>query len=437
MVCIAIILKEIKARFNRRRNRLGRQPTLIDFDPPAPHHELPRSRVPGFERQFQCRSGWTFLAAHAPKFYHGANVLIRTGRDEAWGYREVNKGPIIDENFQCPRTGCLLAMLERFLLLWLILLCLAAFVWPEILAMAGNVRPSLAATGFDPFLASGPGLNALFAVTMLAVGSLLPRNEVTQVFRRGWTVLGGTMVQYTVMPLLAYCLGRVFGLQGPLFVGMVLVGCVPGAMASNVLTLMAKGNTSYSVSLTTSATILSPILVPLTMALALRGTQARFPWEDALLGLSWMVVLPVVAGHLLSRRSTAWARGARRVGSTVANLSILWIIAVVVAKNRDHLTGIEPKLFAALLSLNSLGYTAGFYGGRLLRLPASMRRALTLEVGMQNAGLGTVLAMNLFGDETTTSIPPALYTFGCMFTGTVLARWWSGREPEDYCSIKS
>ena len=309
-------------------------------------------------------------------------------------------------------------MLERFLLLWLILLSLAAFAWPKCFG-----------TGFDPFIASQPGLSYLFAVTMLAVGSLLPRDEVEQVFRRKLTVLGGTAVQYTTMPLLAYVLGRLFGLEGPCFVGIVLVGCVPGAMASNVLTLVAKGNTSYSVSLTTSATILSPLLVPFTLWVALSGTRVELPWEETLVQLCWMVVLPVVLGHVLSRYSERWARGAKRIGGIVANLAILWIIAVVVAKNRSGLQEMNPRLFCALLSLNLLGFSAGYFGAKLLRLPTSMRRALTLEVGMQNAGLGTVLAMNFFGDRA--SIAPAAYTFGCMFTGAILARWWSSREPAD------
>ena len=308
-------------------------------------------------------------------------------------------------------------MLERFLLLWLILLSLAAFAWPECFG-----------TRFDPFIASAPGLNYLIAVTMLAVGSLLPRDEVEQVFRRASAVLGGTAVQYAAMPLLAYGFGRLFGLEGPYFIGIVVVGCVPGAMASNVLTLMARGNTSYSVSLTTSATILSPVMVPFTLWLTLKGTQVSVPWGKTLVDLCWMVVLPVVCGHLLSRNSPRWARGAQRVGGIIANLTILWIIAVVVAKNRLNLLKMEPRLFTALLCVNLLGFAAGFLGGKALRLPSTMRRALTLEVGMQNAGLGAVLAQNLF-DDPATCIAPAMYTFGCMFTGTILARLWAAREP--------
>lgn len=109
----------------------------------------------------------------------------------------------------------------------------------------------------------------------------------------------------------------------------------------------------------------------------------------------------------------------------MANLTILWIIAIVVGLNRQRLGLFEPAILIALLVVNLAGYLAGNAGGRLLRLPTSMRRALTLEVGMQNAGLGTFLALKVFGDEPAAAIPTAIYTFGCMFTGTVLARLWA------------
>jgi len=197
-----------------------------------------------------------------------------------------------------------------------------------------------------------------------------------------------------------------------------------------VLTLMAGGNVSYSVSLTTSATLLSPLAAPLLLKLAL-GQWVDFPALSVSVKLCWMVVLPVVAGHLLSRYYEIWAAAARRVGSTVANLTILWIIAVVVAANRDKFGDFESGattalgLVFALLVVNLLGYSAGYVGGRLMGLPEGMRRALTLEVGLQNAGLGTVLAMELFGNDPRIAIAPALYTFGCMFTGTALARAWA------------
>jgi len=98
---------------------------------------------------------------------------------------------------------------------------------------------------------------------------------------------------------------------------------------------------------------------------------------------------------------------------------------MVIAVHRENLAGVTLVVLLALLTLNVCGYLAGTLGGRLLKLPGPMRRALTLEVGMQNAGLGTVLAMDLFGTESAAPIPPAIYTFGCMFTGTLLARLWA------------
>ena len=304
-------------------------------------------------------------------------------------------------------------MLQRLLLLWLILLSLLAYRWTA-------WWPSV----WNPFTATAPGLKYLFAVTMLAIGSLLPRDEVRQVMRRWPTVLGGTAIQYTAMPLLAYGLGRLFGLQGAWMVGIVMVGCVPGAMASNVLTLVSRGNVSYSVSLTTSATLLSPLVVPFALWLALRQT-VEFPVGETILKLCWMVVLPVVLGHLLSRKYSVWRSAARRAGATIGNLAILWIIAVVVAGNHDKLPQLEVRLLLALLLLNLGGYSLGAVGGLALRLSGPMRRALTLEIGMQNAGLGATLAVELFGQNSAEAVAPAIYTFGCMFTGTILARLWA------------
>jgi BASS family bile acid:Na+ symporter len=143
------------------------------------------------------------------------------------------------------------------------------------------------------------------------------------------------------------------------------------------------------------------------------------------LKLSWMVVIPVVAGHLTGRLITSWERITRKVGSAFANLVILWIIAVVVANNREELGKSNLQLLQVLLYINAGGYAAGYLGGWLMRLPEDMRRALTLEIGMQNAGLGATLATQLFPQQPAVAIAPAMYTFGCMMTGTLLARLWA------------
>jgi BASS family bile acid:Na+ symporter len=311
-------------------------------------------------------------------------------------------------------------MLQRGLLIWLCGLSLLAFYWPAWF-------PTLT----DPFAASVPYLSWLIAVTMFAIGWILPRDEVAQVARHWPSVLGGTAVQYGTMPLLAYAAAKAFGLQGDFLIGVVMVGCVPGAMASNVLTLNAGGNTSYSVSLTTMATLISPLAVPVVLGALLRVERQV---DGALLleaGIRLLVtvLLPVVAGHLLSRRLPGLRGQARQVGTVVANVAILWIIAAVVGRGREVLSNPPLGVFAALIAINLGGYLAGYSGGRLMKLPDGMRRALTLEVGMQNAGLGATLASELFAERPATAVAPALYTFGCMLTGTLLAWLWSRRKP--------
>ena len=310
-------------------------------------------------------------------------------------------------------------ILERCLLPWLLLLGFLAFAWPQL-----NLS-------VDPFLYSQEYLNYFIAVTMFFVGWLLPRDEVQQVARRWPKVLGGSCVQYVSMPLLALFWANAFGLANQWLWGVILVGCVPGAMASNVLTLAARGNVSYSLSLTTLATVLSPLFVPLMLGLLLEKESTASDFADTSLQLCWMVVLPVFAGHSLTRLFPDWQWVGIRIGPVVANLTILWIIAVVVAANRETLwpdkTSVQSPLALvfALLAINLSGYVAGRIGSWLLRLDRPMQRALTLEVGMQNAGLGTVLAMKtLFPGQADVAIPPAMYTFGCMVTGTMLARFW-------------
>lgn len=300
-------------------------------------------------------------------------------------------------------------MLERFLLLWLLLTSGVAYFFPE------------------PLVATKVTLPWLITVTMFSIGLMLPRDEVRQVLLRWPTVFAGTALQYAVMPLLAVGMGKLFGLTGDAFIGIVVVGCVPGAMASNVLTLNARGNTSYSVSLTTAATFLSPLAVPLVLALALQskdGVDVAVLWNASKI-LVTTVVVPVLIGHLLSRRFPNLEEYSQRYGAIVANLAILWIIAVVVAISRSQLGKLQADLFGALLAVNLFGYAAGYAGGWGMRLPEPMRRALTLEVGMQNAGLGAALAVKLFPDQTGVAIAPAIYTFGCMLTGTMLAHMWA------------
>jgi bile acid:Na+ symporter, BASS family len=306
-------------------------------------------------------------------------------------------------------------MFDRLLIVWLTVVSLVAYYWP-------HWFPSLAAR--DPFLASKPFLDHLFALTMFAIGWILPRDEIEQVRRRWPMVLGGTLLQYTSMPFLAWSMGILLGLNEDARLGLILVGCVPDAMASGVLTLAARGNVSYAVSLTTVSTLLAPLIVPAALLLYV-GEAGRFnPLHEAW-RLTWMVVLPVLFGHALARRFPEAQRVVVGIAPAVANLTILWIIACVAASNREKLQSVDAWLIAALLLVNLLGYAAGYVGGRLMRLPEPMTRALTLAVGLQNSGLGTVIALRLFEDRPAVALPNAIYSMASVYTALILAFCWS------------
>ena len=302
---------------------------------------------------------------------------------------------------------------KRWIFPSLCILSLIAYLWP--------------ADAFDPFVASKNGLSWMIGGTMFALGSLLPADEVRRLTRQLPYVGLGTLTQCLVMPLSALAVVHIAGLEGGYRLGVILVGCVPGAMASNVLTLAAGGHVSYSVSLTVMATMLSPITVPWLLVLMAGLSQSAAVIEPLpmMRTLISTVVFPVAAGFILARNSKRFDLIAQRCGPLLANLVILWIIVVVVGLNRDRLAMIPFSLLLALIAMNLLGYIGGYIAGALARMDEPMRRALTLEVGMQNAGLGTMLAVATFGDSfPDAAIPTAAYTFGCMLTGSLLVACW-------------
>ncbi len=300
------------------------------------------------------------------------------------------------------------------LLFWLVLSSGAALFWPA------------EQWGVDPFRLSPALLWSLIVVTMLSLGMLVRPEELQPLWKRPWWVALGVATQLLVMPAAAWLVVQVVPMSEELAAGVILVGCVPGAMASNVLTHTAGGSVAYSVSLTAVATLLSPVTVPSVLwVVASRQSDQPLLWTSLTLFLC--VVLPTIVGYFLARVSRRVKTSADQYASVIASIALLWIIASVVAANRTRLLDVAAVIVLALLAINLIGYTAGYFVAGLGGLPIRFRKALTLEVGMQNAGLGTALAVSLYDKDTAATIPTAAYTFGCMLTGTLLAVFWRKR----------
>jgi len=257
-----------------------------------------------------------------------------------------------------------------------------------------------------------PVLQPAFAVTMLFVGTLVRAEQLRAFSRKSSWVLAGLLTQYTVMPLTAWVVSLAF--DDPLIrVGIVLVGCMPGAMASNVMTLLYRGDLILSVAMTTLATLICPLTLAFWLPL-LADRRIEVPAWGLAWNATWMVVLPVATGILLRYLKTQMPGWWDRVATLLASATIVFIILVVVATNHARLTEIGPKLALGMLALNLGGYALAYVAAKLLGWPAVQRRTLVIEVGMQNAGLGSVLAIAHLGQAG--AVPSAFYTALCVFT---------------------
>ena len=260
-----------------------------------------------------------------------------------------------------------------------------------------------------------PALQPAFAVTMLFVGTLVRPEQIRAFVAAPLRPVLGLAAQYTIMPLTAWLVSLAFD-DPRLRVGIILVGCMPGAMASNIMTVLFRGDLILSVTMTSIATLLCPLVIAVWLPL-LAGTRMDVAVTSLVWNATWMVVLPVITGIVLRqlKRSvpTWWDRAATALASAAIVLSVL----VIVAANRDHLGSIGPALVAAMIVLNLAGYTLAFAVATAWRWPPPQRRTLVIEVGMQNAGLGSVLALAHLG--AIGALPSAFYTVLCLFTAAM------------------
>jgi len=305
----------------------------------------------------------------------------------------------------------ILEIYTRTFTLWVILFGVVAYVWPE------------------PFVALKPFNKYFFSLTMFGIGVALQLTDFERILKQPWTVLVGSLAQFTIMPIGAYALGRAFGLPPEIAVGLILTGAAPGAMASNVMCYVAKADTAYSVSLTTVSTLLCPLLTPgLTKVLA--GSILPIPFWGMVGDVMIMVIIPLLLGFAVRY---FFNRRVERILPVFPALSVTFIIFVcslVIALNHDRLPQVTGPILITGLVLNLYGMCSGYGVGKLCRMPVQRRRTLAIEIGMQNAGLGTALALEHLSEEA--ALPAAIFVFICIITASGMAAWWQrvdSRQP--------
>lgn len=274
-------------------------------------------------------------------------------------------------------------------------------------------------------------INPMLGIIMFGMGLTLTANDFKLILRRPTDILIGCLTQFTVMPLLAWGLTHVFALPQELAIGVILVGCCPGGTASNVITYLAKGDLALSVGMTAASTLLAPLLTPLLVWL-LAGTMVDVHASGMLLSIVYIVILPIVAGLLCQRLLPTITRSVTPYLPAFSSIAVALTVGIVVAHNADRLLTAGMLVVLVVMLHNLFGLGIGYLVGRLLRLQRSKSVALSIEVGMQNSGLATSLAVMHFAAFPLATIPGAVFSVWHNISGAIIARIYS-RSAADSC----
>lgn len=270
-------------------------------------------------------------------------------------------------------------------------------------------------------------INYMLGVVMFGMGLTLNLNDFKIVFSRPKDVVIGCLAQFTVMPLLAWVLARVFQLDESLALGVVLVGCCPGGTASNVITYLAKGDLALSVGMTGVSTLAAPLLTPL-LTWALAGKSVDVDVVGMLLSILWVIILPIVVGLIVKSLWPKFTEKATDYLPAFSSVAIAFIVAVIIAANASKLLAGGLVIVVVVMLHNLCGLVLGYLIGQLLGLAEPKKRAVSIEVGMQNSGLASSLATLHFAAYPMATIPGAIFSVWHNISGAMVARLYTKKN---------
>lgn len=279
---------------------------------------------------------------------------------------------------------------------FIILVAIVAFFFPDLFG----------------WVQQGNTASIILGLIMLTMGCTLSIEDFRILLRRPLDICIGTAAQYTIMPLVAFALSRLFNLDPYMSVGLILVGCCPGGVSSNIMSFLCGGDVAYSVGMTSVSTVLAPVVTPL-LVLLLAGESINVPVTGMLLNMLFVTLLPVAAGclfnYLFSHK--AYFKTMQKGLPVLSVICLALIVGGVIFTVRPLLIEQGWSLILVVLGIvfchNTIGYVLGYSVGRLFHFTTAKKRTLSLEVGMQNAGMATVLARNFFAIPALIAANPA------------------------------
>ena len=267
-------------------------------------------------------------------------------------------------------------------------------------------------------------VNTLLGIVMFGMGLTLKLEDFKVVFSRPKDVIIGCIAQFTIMPLLAFGLTKIFNLPVELAVGVILVGTCPGGTSSNVITYLSKGDVALSVGMTGISTILAPFMTP-ALTYALAGQSVDVNMMSMFLSIIKVVILPIVLGFVINKLFGKATQRLVRVLPLISVCAIVAIVAAVVSANSSKIMTCGLLIVAVVIVHNICGYLLGFAIGKILKLDISKCKAISIEVGMQNSGLATSLATVHFAQYPLATIPGAVFSVWHNISGAIIANIYS------------
>lgn len=261
----------------------------------------------------------------------------------------------------------------------------------------------------------------LLALIMFCMGLSLRIEDFSRVFKSPGLIGLGLVLQYSIMPAAAFFIAQLLGLNSALTIGMILLGSSPGGTASNVICYLANANVALSVTLTSLSTLLAVILTP-WLSWAYIDASIHVPAIEMLKSILLMVIAPVVSGVIINQYLHFVVRPFSQLLPLVAVISIVFIIAIVVALNQQRFVELSALLVLAVILHNAIGLLSGYMAGKLFAYSEKNCRTLAIETGMQNSGLAVALALKYF--SPLSALPGAIFSIWHNLSGSLLASLW-------------
>ncbi len=294
-------------------------------------------------------------------------------------------------------------------------------IWVIVFAVLGFFFP-------ETFKQIAPWIVTLLSIIMFGMGLTLSVDDFREVVKRPFDVTIGVLGQFLIMPLLAVALTRIIPMSPEVAAGVILVGCCPGGTSSNVMTYLSKGDVALSVACTSVTTLAAPIVTPFLVWMFASQYLPVDGWA-MFMSIVKVVLVPLALGALLQKIVPSLVKAAVPALPLVSVTGIVLIVAAVVAGSKGKIIESGLLIFAVVVLHNGLGYLLGFFAAKAAGLSLAKRKAIAIEVGMQNSGLGAALATAYF--SPLAAVPSAIFSVWHNISGALLSNFFSGRLDEE------